>query len=87
MSTKGNESLAQHHKEKVGGAVVAEVLNAIRFTPVKDSCDEECGTLFEQVLQVDPKGQIPDAAKESMFEIQCKLTQVIIDRCRQIVKK
>ena len=66
VSTRGNEPLAEQHKDQVGDGVVGAMINALRFTPIKDSCDEECGTLLHQVLQADPKGSLPDMAKDRM---------------------
>ena len=45
ISSKGNEHLIAKKEAEIGNNVVANIdVNSMHFTPMKDSCDDICGT-------------------------------------------
>ena len=61
----GNEHLLA--KKDIGSNVVSTLeMNYMHFAPMKDSCDEVCGTEITQVIRTNPNGDLMDALKTKL---------------------
>lgn len=73
ISSMGNGHLLEQKKAEMGSNVESTLdLNYMHFAPMKDSCDEVCGTEITQVVRTNPNGSLMDALKTKLSAAQSK---------------
>ena len=69
LSSLGNESLLDKHKELLGDDVVATLdVSYIKFSPKYDASGEVVGTEIVQVTKSNPNGDLPDYLKHQNMQ-------------------
>merc|ERR1712127_195867 len=73
MSSVGNEHLYDMDEVKKAGDVIATLdVNYMHFSPMRDSCDDICGTVCKQVVKTNPNGSLMDVLKKKLTQYQSK---------------
>lgn len=73
MSSVGNEGLYDKAAiEKAGDVIASLDVNYMHFSPLKDSCDDVCGTVCKQVVKTNPNGSLMDMLKTKLTQYQSK---------------
>lgn len=88
MSSVGNEGLYDKAAiEKAGDVIASLDVNYMHFSPLKDSCDDVCGTVCKQVVKTNPNGSLMDILKTKLTQYQSKTLANVAKDIKENYKK